>query len=231
MAFERVEAAGPVRSIWAEPRVQLGQRLGAEVVDAPLGVDADIDEAGVAQHAQVPGDAGLMHARDLHELADRTVVLAHMVEDAPSCRFGDHLQDVELRDHGGQYMSRHIYVKSEYTVPSGDLRLRQTLRRTTVNVSAADLVPSVCDRRFDRLTATCLPKPGRVAGRHHFRVVDEASGADGRSRPPVARVRAVTEAGNTFDYVSFPEMGHSMHGQDPQRYVDTLTEWAVGLSS
>jgi len=48
----------------------------------------------------------------------------------------------------------------------------------------------------------------------------------------VARVRElVTEAGNTFDYVSFPEMGHSMHGQDPQRYVDTLTEWAVGLSS
>ena len=73
-----------------------------------------------------------------------------------------------------------------------------------------------------------------LAGRHHFRVVDEASGAlmGAISDLQVARVRElVTEAGNTFDYVSFPEMGHSMHGQDPQRYVDTLTEWAVGLSS
>jgi len=67
---------------------------------------------------------------------------------------------------------------------------------------------------------------------HHFRVVDEASGAlmGAISDLQVARVRElVTEAGNAFEYVSFPEMGHSMHGQDPQRYVDTLSEWARGL--
>jgi len=67
---------------------------------------------------------------------------------------------------------------------------------------------------------------------HHFRVVDEASGAllGAISDLQVARVRElVTAAGNSFDYVSFPEMGHSMHGQDPQRYVATLFEWAREL--
>ena len=69
---------------------------------------------------------------------------------------------------------------------------------------------------------------------HHFRMVDEASGAlmGAISDLQVARVRElVTEAGNAFEYLSFPEMGHSMHGQDPQRYVDTLSEWVRGLPS
>jgi hypothetical protein len=46
----------------------------------------------------------------------------------------------------------------------------------------------------------------------------------------VDRVRQlVTEAGNAFEYHSFPQMGHSMHGQDPPLYVDTLTAWARNL--
>ena len=67
---------------------------------------------------------------------------------------------------------------------------------------------------------------------HHFRVVDDGSGAlmGAISDLQVARVRElVTSAGNSFDYASFPEMGHSMHGQDPQCYVDTLTGWALDL--
>ena len=28
---------------------------------------------------------------------------------------------------------------------------------------------------------------------------------------------------------SFPEMGHSMHGQDPKLFTDTLVEWAKTL--
>ncbi len=67
---------------------------------------------------------------------------------------------------------------------------------------------------------------------HHFRVIDEASGAllGAISDVQVARVRELVEgAGNTFEYVSFPEMGHSMHGQDPQRYVDTLVGWVNAL--
>ena len=44
------------------------------------------------------------------------------------------------------------------------------------------------------------------------------------------RVRQlVTEAGQPFDYVDLPTMAHSLHGTDPQLYVDTLRNWASTL--
>ena len=67
---------------------------------------------------------------------------------------------------------------------------------------------------------------------HHFRMVHEPTGAlmGAISDLQVERVRQlVTEAGQTFDYESFPEMPHSMHGADPRRWVDTLVAWVAGL--
>jgi pimeloyl-ACP methyl ester carboxylesterase len=67
---------------------------------------------------------------------------------------------------------------------------------------------------------------------HHFRHIDEATGLlmGAISDVQAARVRAlIEEAGQPFDYRSFPAMGHSMHGQDPQLYAKTLTEWAFAL--
>ena len=31
------------------------------------------------------------------------------------------------------------------------------------------------------------------------------------------------------DYRSFPKVGHSMHGTEPDLYVDTLLDWMSGL--
>lgn len=65
---------------------------------------------------------------------------------------------------------------------------------------------------------------------HHFRRVDEATGVvmGAISDLQAGRVRAlVEEAGQPFDYRSFPQMGHSMHGQDPQLFADTLSGWAA----
>jgi pimeloyl-ACP methyl ester carboxylesterase len=67
---------------------------------------------------------------------------------------------------------------------------------------------------------------------HHFRRLDETTGflAGAISDLQAAKVRALVEAaGQPFDYRSFPQMGHSMHGQDPKLFADTLTEWANGL--
>jgi pimeloyl-ACP methyl ester carboxylesterase len=68
---------------------------------------------------------------------------------------------------------------------------------------------------------------------HHRRLVDETSGVlmGAISDLQVERVRQlVTGAGNAFEYRSFPEMGHSMHGQDPRIYADVLTTWARSLT-
>jgi pimeloyl-ACP methyl ester carboxylesterase len=67
---------------------------------------------------------------------------------------------------------------------------------------------------------------------HHFRVIDEGTGAlmGASSDLQVERVRQlVTGAGQPFEYVSLPTTPHSLHGADPRLYVDTLTGWVETL--
>ena len=67
---------------------------------------------------------------------------------------------------------------------------------------------------------------------HHFRMVDEATGhLMGASSDLQARRACdlVREAGQPVDYRSLPEMGHSLHGQDPEQFADILVEWSRGL--
>ncbi len=69
---------------------------------------------------------------------------------------------------------------------------------------------------------------------HHFRMIDETTGAllGAVSDLQVARVRElVTGAGQPFEYVSLPEMPHSLHGTAPLLYVETLVGWAATLRS
>jgi pimeloyl-ACP methyl ester carboxylesterase len=68
---------------------------------------------------------------------------------------------------------------------------------------------------------------------HHFRRVDETTGfvMGAITDLQAGQVRAIVEAaGQPFDYRSFPQMGHSMHGQDPKLFADTVSEWAAGIS-
>jgi pimeloyl-ACP methyl ester carboxylesterase len=68
---------------------------------------------------------------------------------------------------------------------------------------------------------------------HHFRHVDPETGQliGAISDLQVARVRQLVEAaGNAFTYLSFPEMPHSMHGNDPDTYAATVTEWLAPFS-
>jgi pimeloyl-ACP methyl ester carboxylesterase len=69
---------------------------------------------------------------------------------------------------------------------------------------------------------------------HHFRRVDEATGLlmGAIADVQAARVRELVEdAGQPFDYRSFPQMGHAMHAQDPAQYVETLKDWAGRLAA
>ncbi len=66
---------------------------------------------------------------------------------------------------------------------------------------------------------------------HHFRHVEPASGLlmGALSDVQAARVRELLAgAGVAVDYRSFDTMSHSMHGQDPRLFTDTLVDW-VGL--
>jgi pimeloyl-ACP methyl ester carboxylesterase len=48
--------------------------------------------------------------------------------------------------------------------------------------------------------------------------------------PQSNRVRELlTGAGVDVSYRSFPDVGHSMHGENPELYVETLCDWVAGL--
>jgi pimeloyl-ACP methyl ester carboxylesterase len=67
---------------------------------------------------------------------------------------------------------------------------------------------------------------------HHFRTIEEKSGflIGALSDLQVARAKElVTSAGQSFEYHSFPEMGHSMHGEDQKLFADLLIDWAQRL--
>ena len=88
-------------------------------------------------------------------------------------------------------------------------------------------VAAACDHER-MLAAVKVP----VLLTHHFRMIDEATGAllGAMSDLQAERVRElVSGASNPVEYVSLPTMGHSLHGQDPRLYADTITTWATAL--
>ena len=93
VALQRGEPAAPELPVWREPRVDLGERLGTQPVNASLRVDACLDETGIPQHAQVLRDSWLVHIQRFHQLADREVLLAQEVEDATATGFGEDLEE------------------------------------------------------------------------------------------------------------------------------------------
>lgn len=73
-------------------------------------------------------------------------------------------------------------------------------------------------------------KVSRVLLTHHMRLVDENTGIlmGALADVQAARVQELLrEVGVTVDYRSFPTVGHSMHGTQPDLYVDTLLDWVA----
>ena len=67
---------------------------------------------------------------------------------------------------------------------------------------------------------------------HHLRIVDEATGflLGAMTDQQADRVEALLAgAGAAVDRRSFPDCGHSMHGERPEQYVETLLDWVGSL--
>src|SRR5262249_21036838 len=68
---------------------------------------------------------------------------------------------------------------------------------------------------------------------HDMRITNEATGflfgamSDQQAQRVCELLRA---AGVAVEYRSFPDVGHSMHGERPDLYVDTVLEWVRALS-
>jgi len=69
---------------------------------------------------------------------------------------------------------------------------------------------------------------------HHMRITDEASGFlfGAMSDQQAQRVQdLLTGAGVDVQYRSFPDVGHSMHGDRPDLYVETLFDWVASITA
>ena len=69
---------------------------------------------------------------------------------------------------------------------------------------------------------------------HHMRITDAASGFlfGAMSDQQAQRVQdLLTGAGVKIEYRSFPDVGHSMHGDRPELYVETLLDWLKSIAA
>ena len=69
---------------------------------------------------------------------------------------------------------------------------------------------------------------------HHMRITDDASGFlfGAMSDQQAQRVQdLLTGAGVKVEYRSFPDVGHSMHGERPELYVETLLDWVTSITA
>ena len=73
-----------------------------------------------------------------------------------------------------------------------------------------------CPVLFTHHSSSVDPATGIVMGASTVQQVDQVE-------------RLVKGAGQPFTRLSFPKMGHSMHGEDPALFVRTIAEWAKTL--
>jgi pimeloyl-ACP methyl ester carboxylesterase len=88
-------------------------------------------------------------------------------------------------------------------------------------------VTASCDQA-QMLAAVKVP----VLYTHHLRSTDPHSGCligAASDRQAAYACELIRSAGQRVDYRSFPTIGHYLHVQDPQLFVQTLVEWASTL--
>ena len=67
---------------------------GAHAVETPLPVDAHVDEARVAEHAEMLRHRGLADRQRGNEIADGLLAGEQQVEDPAPVGFGNHLEEL-----------------------------------------------------------------------------------------------------------------------------------------
>ena len=89
MAFERIHVRRPEAPERSKPGIDLPERLGPDPIDAPLGFDARLHEAGLAQHAEMLRHRRLTHPQPALDLADGLLRRRQQAEDGPAVRLRD----------------------------------------------------------------------------------------------------------------------------------------------
>jgi hypothetical protein len=85
---QALEVALPKAAIAIEPGFELLERRGSQRIDSALRVDADIDEAGVAQNTQVLGYLRLAETKTINEVANGAWSVEQQLNDVKAIGLG-----------------------------------------------------------------------------------------------------------------------------------------------
>jgi hypothetical protein len=107
-AVEALEVALPNPPVPLEPGFQLLERRGAQSVNAALGVDANVDESGVAEDAQVFRDLGLAETQAADQVADRPRPVAQKFDDMKTVGLSEGPEGCQ---HGDWNMPHFVYSR------------------------------------------------------------------------------------------------------------------------
>jgi pimeloyl-ACP methyl ester carboxylesterase len=200
-------SSGGVLSAWLSAYAKPGQVIGAAYEDPPLFAS----EADTSTGQSIRQGIGPMFALwskylgDQWSIGDWDGMVAAAPDELPGWIAGLFLAQARGSDGPPQNLK-------EYDPEWG-------------RAFSTGTVAAACDHAC-MLAAVKVP----VLLTHHFHTIDDATGTlmGALSDLQAARARElVTAAGQPLDYRSFPTMGHSLHGQDPALFADTLTDWAA----
>ena len=90
--MQRLEALLPQRAVAGQPVVELGQRLRPQAVHPALCVLSNLDQSGLTQHPQMPGDAGPGNRQQRGELVRRRLALPQRLEHSAPARISQRVQ-------------------------------------------------------------------------------------------------------------------------------------------
>jgi hypothetical protein len=101
-SVEALEVAFPETVVALQPALELLERRGAQGVDAALGVDANADQSGVTEDAQMLGDLRLAEPEATDHIANGAGAIAQEFDDMESVGLCERAECVH---HGLHYYS------------------------------------------------------------------------------------------------------------------------------
>ena len=213
-------SSGGVLSAWLSAYAKPGQVRGAVWEDPPL-FASELHPACGQSIRQAAGPMFAMWSKwlgDQWSIGDWPGMLAAAPRELPEW-IVVMLAAMRVADGGEAALSAEQAIEAPQNLKEYDPEWGRAFWTGTVAAS--------CDH--ERMLAS-VKVP--VLFTHHFRQVDDATGVLMGAISDLQAVRArelVEGAGQPFEYLSFPEMPHSMHGADPALFARTVTEWASAL--
>jgi hypothetical protein len=95
--LQAIQMGRPEAAVGRQPRIELGQRLGPDAIEATLSVGTRLDHSGFPEHPKVLRHGRLAQVELIHKLADRSLAIAEQVEDGLSAGFGENLEGRQRR--------------------------------------------------------------------------------------------------------------------------------------